>query len=121
MHTNHSDASSWYENRDNQPHGLLIHPDEFTTYVNLELLPALILPGEPNMVSPVQVDPFWTVPWQLNKAREVLLEVRNENGLHTEYVWTTVQRLPGDDGALALIRGGPDAEGRTGIDAIRSA
>ena len=40
-HTNHSDASSWYEDRDNQPYALLIHPDEFTTYINLELLPAL--------------------------------------------------------------------------------
>ena len=62
-HTNHSDASSWYEKRDNQPHALLIHPDEFTTYINLELLPALILPGEPNMVPLTHVDPFRTVPW----------------------------------------------------------
>ena len=90
MHTNHSDTSSWYENRDNQPHALLIHPDEFTTYVNLELLPSLILPGESNMAPPTHVDPFWTVPWRTDNAREVPLEVGNDNAVHTEYVWTTI-------------------------------
>ena len=90
-HTNHRDASSWYENRDNQPHALLIHPDEFTTYVNLELLPALILPNEPHMASPVRINPSHTVPWQSSEAREVLLEVGNDTTVCTDYVWTTVQ------------------------------
>ena len=73
------------------------------------------------MASPVRINPFRTVPWQSNEAREVPLEVGNENNIHTEYVWTTVRRLRSDDGALAPICSGPDAEGRTGIDAIRSA
>ena len=90
-HTNHRDASSWYENRDNQPHALLIHPDEFTTYVNLELFPALILLGEPSMATPVHIDPFHTVPWQHDEAREVPLDIGNNNTICTEYVWTTVQ------------------------------
>ena len=90
-HTNHSDTSSWYENRDNAPHALLIHPDEFTTYVNLKLLPTLLLPNEPNMVTPVRVDPFRTIPWQREETREVLLNIRSDDTICTEYIWTMVQ------------------------------
>lgn len=72
------------------------------------------------MASPVRVDPFRTVPWQSDEAREVPVEVRNDNTVHTEYVWTTVRRLRIDDGTLALVLGGPDVEGGTRPHAVWS-
>ena len=67
------------------------------TYVNLELLPALIITGELSITGPIQVDPFHTVPWTIDKAREVLLVVRRDATVQTEYVWTTVQRQQESD------------------------
>ena len=46
------------------------------TYVNLELLTALIITGELSITGPIQVNPFYTVPWTTDEAREVLLVVR---------------------------------------------
>ena len=43
------------------------------------------------MVAPVRINPFHTVPWQAEEAREVPLGVRRDNTIHTEYVWTTVR------------------------------
>ena len=62
-HATHAEASSWYGDRDSHPHALLIHPDEFTTYINLELLPALVFPGELSLVKLVRTDPFHIIPW----------------------------------------------------------
>ena len=109
---------SWYEGRDDAPHAFLIHPDEFTTYVNLELLPTLLLPNEPHMVAPIRIDPFHMIPWQHEEARQVPLSVGNDTTVCTEYVWTAVQQLRGNGGILAPTRGGPDNEGGTSLDAI---
>ena len=52
-YANHPNTASWYGDRDSYPHALLIHPDKFTAYINLELLLALVFLGELSMVIPV--------------------------------------------------------------------
>ena len=73
------------------------------------------------MGTPIHVDPFCTIPWQSDEAREVLIGVRRDNTVHTEYVWTTVRQLRSGDVTLALVHSGLDAEGGTSANAIWSA
>ena len=81
----------------------------------------LFLPNEPDMGTPIRVDPFRTIPWQSDEAREVPIDVGRNNAVHTEYVWTTVRQLRSGDRTLAPVRSGPDAEGGTSADAVWSA
>ncbi|ETW74707.1 hypothetical protein HETIRDRAFT_430983 [Heterobasidion irregulare TC 32-1] len=57
------DTASWYEHNNGRPRALLIHPDEFSQYVNRELLPALLFTRELGAVQPSRTDPFRVVTW----------------------------------------------------------
>ncbi|ETW78579.1 hypothetical protein HETIRDRAFT_419840 [Heterobasidion irregulare TC 32-1] len=64
------DTASWYEHNDGRPRALLIHPDEFSQYVNRELLPALLFTGELGAVQPSRTDPFRVVVWNVPRPGE---------------------------------------------------
>ncbi|ETW85113.1 hypothetical protein HETIRDRAFT_414227 [Heterobasidion irregulare TC 32-1] len=49
---------------------LLIHPDEFSQYVNRELLPALLFGGELGNVQPSRTNPFRVVTWNVPRPGE---------------------------------------------------
>ena len=69
---------------------------------------------------PVHIDPFHTIPWQSEEAREVPLNVGQDNTIHTKYIWTSVQRLRSDDGTLALHGRTLDVDRGNSINAIRT-
>ncbi|ETW82707.1 hypothetical protein HETIRDRAFT_119486 [Heterobasidion irregulare TC 32-1] len=64
------DTASWYAHNDGRPRALLIHPDEFSQYVNRELLPALLFGGELGNVQPSRTDPFRVVTWNVPRPGE---------------------------------------------------
>ncbi|ETW82809.1 hypothetical protein HETIRDRAFT_416874 [Heterobasidion irregulare TC 32-1] len=71
------DMASWYEHNDGRPRALLIHPEEFSQYVNRELLPALLFTGELGAVQPSRTNPFRVVVWNVPRPRERSTPVPN--------------------------------------------
>ncbi|ETW77177.1 hypothetical protein HETIRDRAFT_174182 [Heterobasidion irregulare TC 32-1] len=71
------DTASWYAHNDGRPRALLIHPDEFSQYVNRELLPALLFGGELGNVQPSRTDPFRVVTWNVPRPGEHTTPVPN--------------------------------------------
>ncbi|ETW82512.1 hypothetical protein HETIRDRAFT_416663 [Heterobasidion irregulare TC 32-1] len=71
------DTASWYEHNDGRPRALLIHPDEFSQYVNRELLPALLFTGELGAIQPSRTDPFRIVVWNVPRPGECPTAVPN--------------------------------------------
>ena len=90
-HASHPDAALWYRDRNNHSHALLIHPDEFTTYVNSELVPTLVFLGKLSMVKPTWIDPFHVIPWPLQGPIGEFPMSTWDPTTHIEHAQTPVQ------------------------------
>ncbi|ETW82065.1 hypothetical protein HETIRDRAFT_427239 [Heterobasidion irregulare TC 32-1] len=64
LQTNPNTASG-YEDNDGRPRALLIYLDEFTQYVNQELLLALLFLGELGDIQAVRTNPFCVITWNV--------------------------------------------------------
>ena len=91
-YTENHRVASWYARGNTGQHALLIHPHEFSSFVNLELVPALLADTDTAQSRSIWVEPYRVVPWNEGTIREIPPASHRDAAAQTEYVWTTVQR-----------------------------
>ena len=103
-YTENHRVASWYARGNTGQHALLIHPHEFSSFVNLELVPALLADTDGALSHPIRVEPYRVVPWnETTTIRAVPSASHRDASAQTEYIWTTVQRQAERDGRTRLL------------------
>lgn len=91
-YTENHRVASWYAQGNTGQHALLIHPHEFSSFVNLELVPALLADTDTAQSRPIRVEPYRVVPWDETTVGAVQPASHRDASAQTEYIWTTVQQ-----------------------------
>ena len=96
-------VASWYARGNTGQHALLIHPHEFSSFVNLKLVPALLADTDAAQSRSIWVEPYWVVPWNEASVGQIQPASHRNAAAQTEYVWTTVQRQAGRNEHTRLL------------------